>query len=133
MTDLRLIPDFVHSEMRNWARWCWMGAYPHPLPPTSCGSAEGDYRSIGENATDDARPIPPNETNALIVDRIWRGLPFSERLVVKIEYPARHEYDWSYGRVGVCRRIKMPLRDYEAKLFAGLSRVWDEFDRLYRN
>lgn len=127
--DLRKVPSWVHAELQNWRRWTWEGSYPHPLPPTVCGSVESEYRPPAHESCDaDPRPMKADPDRAKIVDSVWRNLPPDQKLVLKVEYPARHEYEWAFGRAGVARKLKMRLADYEAALFAAMSKVWIAFD-----
>ena len=130
MHDLRRFPDWLHHELLNWSRWCWLGAWPHPLPPSHCGSVERDYTRFGvDGSADDARPIPPNESRALIVNGVWRDLPAAPRQVLRAESPQYHESGRAeFGRVGAARRMRMCLREYEAALCVAAGRVWEAFE-----
>lgn len=135
MRDFRSWPQWLHSELLNWSRWCWLGPYPHPLPPSHCSSYEHNYIPVGnadERVEEERRPIPPNETNALIADRVWRAMPPIPKLVLRVEYPSRHDYPWEFGTVGVARKLKMPVRDYEAARAEAIGRMWAAFERLGR-
>ena len=128
--DLRRFPEWLHHELLNWSRWCWLGPWPHPLPPSQCGSVERDYtRFRADGSADDARPIPPNESRALIVDGVWRDLPPAPRQVLRAEYPQYHDSGRAeFGRVGAARRMRMCLREYEDALCIAAGRVWDTFE-----
>ena len=128
--DLRRFPDWLHHELLNWSRWCWQGALPHPFPPSHCASVEHEYTRLrAEGSSDEARPIPANETRALIVDGVWRTLPPLPKQVIRAEYP---QYQASgraeFGRVGAARRLGLSLHDYEAALTVAGGRVWDAFE-----
>lgn len=126
---MRRYPDWVHHELMNWSRWCWQGSYPHPLPPQTCASIERQYvRFREENTTDEAKPIQPNESHALIVDGVWKALPTLPRMVMRAEYPQRSAYDWGHGRAGVARLMRVSLSEYEAGLIVGVGRVMDAFE-----
>ena len=127
--DLRHFPEWLHYELLNWSRWCWQGAWPHPLPPSQCGSAERDYiRFRVDDCSDEPRPIPPNASRALIVDGVWHGLANEPRQVLRAEDPQYHASGRAeFGRVGAARRMGLRLRDYEAALAVGVGRVWDAF------
>ena len=128
--DLRHFPEWLHHELLNWSRWCWLGAWPHPLPPSHCGSAERDYTRFRVDACpDEPRPIPPIESRALIVDDVWRRLPQAPKQVLRAEYPQYHESGRAeLGRVGAARRMGLRLGDYEAALCVAIGRVWDAFE-----
>lgn len=73
----------AHAELRNWSRWCWTGAWPHPLP---YGLDPAQLRE------DEPTEAPPNADRALRVERIYQTLPLAEQRVLQAEYPRRHEY-----------------------------------------
>jgi hypothetical protein len=128
--DLRYFPEWLHHELLNWSRWCWLGPWPHPLPPNQCGSVERDYaRFRVSDSADEPQPVPPNEARALIVDGVWRGLPPTPRQVLRAEYPQyRDSGRAEFGRVGAARRMGMRLREYEDALGVAISRVWNTFE-----
>ena len=73
------ISDPVHQELCNWARWCWSGPWPHPLPATECGSLEAGFRAPPEWENLDDRRTPnvrPNAVQARIMQAAWQRLPF---------------------------------------------------------
>lgn len=124
------IPDDVHQELLNWARWCWSGPWPHPLPPTECGSLEAGYRAPPEWDCLDGRRTPvvrPNERRARVVQDVWSRLPDGERLVLKQEYPAALEARRVLGREAAARRLNMPLHWYERHLGAAVNKVENAF------
>lgn len=123
LTELQPIPDWVDQELRNWARWCWSGAYPHPLPPCQCASIEGNYSRFGED-TDaeaiDGKPVPVNPTNAKIVQCAYENLPYLQQQVLRAEYPQRHEQK---------RVVHVSKEEYAAALAAAIYRVMMVFER----
>ena len=125
----RRVPDWLHHELLNWSRWCWLGPLPHPLPPDRCGSIECEYTRyrISEYGSDAPR-ILPNERNAERVDAIWRSLPAWPKQVLRAEYPQYQESGRAeFGRVGAARRLGLRLVDYEAALVVAIGRVADAF------
>lgn len=123
------VPDFAHVELVNWSRASWMGAWPHPLPRTQCGSAEGDFSSewhlLGE-PDDEPKPIPPNRRNAETVQAVWLAMPIGSlpRLVLKAEYPGRDNSGRREGgRDLAARRMEISLAQYEEALRYAVSRV----------
>lgn len=118
-------PAWVHEELMNWSRWCWGGAYPHPLPHTACGSVEKNYRGLSdEGTTETARPIRPNEVRARMVQAAWEALPPLPRQVLRAEYPQRHESGrTAQGRSGAAKRMQISLEEYEAALSVASHRV----------
>ncbi len=125
----RRVPDWLHHELLNWSRWCWLGPLPHPLPANRCGSAERDYTRHRIGEIEDAPPrILPNERNAERVDVVWRSLPPRPRQVLRAEYPQYFESGRAeFGRVGAARRLGLRLVDYESALVVAIGRVADAF------
>ncbi len=122
------IPDTAHAELLNWSRWCWLGAWPHPLPATHCGSGESAYRAPPEyddevSGAPEPLRIRPNERNAKIVQTIWERLPQEARLVVKAEYPGRVTSGRDEGRQAAANNIGVSLGQYEAALEWAAFRV----------
>lgn len=121
------VPDKIHDECLNWARWCWQGAWPHPLPDTQCGSAEGDYRAPPEwdmdlsELTRTSR-IRPNERNARRVQEAWEGLTAKPRLVLRAEYPGRDG-----RRSDAAAALAMTISEYETHLQYAVLRVEEAF------
>lgn len=111
------VPETMHMELVNWSRWCWLGDWPHPLPSTRCGSAEGDFHEEWHLETDaevEERPIPPNHRHARIVQRVYDQLPQGPKLALKAEYPGRYTSGrYEYGRDVAARRMQMSLPQYE--------------------
>lgn len=118
------IPDRIHEELLNWSRWCHLGAWPHPLPRTQCGSLEGDYRApvweeLGEEEAPPPPRIRPNERNARRVQEAWESLEGFPRLTLKAEYPASNHSD----RVERARMLRLTLQQYENNLQIAVNRV----------
>jgi DNA-directed RNA polymerase specialized sigma24 family protein len=133
MTMQLHISDDVHHELLNWARWCWSGALPHPLPPSHCGSLEAGYRAPPQWEGDDARRlavIRPNEPNARIVQSAWEQLPPRERDVLREEYPAALVPRAVVGRDAAARRLGIPVSWYEIWLQNGVREVEKAFDAI---
>lgn len=127
---MSIVSDFAHAEACNWSRWCWLGQYPHPLPPTECGSAEGDYRAPPSwmEETPDPPKIKPHAKSAEKVQALWESWPIASpaRQVLKAEYPGRDSSGrMEGGREVAARRLGMTLRDYEMAL-AWASRQIEE-------
>lgn len=119
------IPDWLHSELLNWGRYCWIGAYPHPLPPGHCGSPEWQYERVreeGEIESVDNKPIPVNVTNAKIVQGVYEILPWLQAQVLRAEYPQRHSSAQQRLRAQVGRD------GYDAALNAALFHVMATLD-----
>lgn len=112
-----ICPDWVIHELNNWSRWCWRGAYPHPIPPRQCASLEGGYSRFGEDTDSEAidkKPIPCNEINAKIVQGVYETLPYLPQQVLRAEYPQRSERK---------RVIHVGRVEYEMALNLALFRV----------
>ena len=93
--NIRTCPKWLDEEMQNWARYCWLGAWPHPLPPSQCASLEGNYVRInpnGETESEDYKPIPVCEENARLVQQTYDVMAVVHQLVLRAEYPQRHEW-----------------------------------------
>ena len=125
------IPDAAHHELMNWARYCWEGPFPHPLPPTHCYSFEHNYLAPSDLGSNDAPEprIMANSTNALRVQRVFVLLPVVQRLVLRAEYPQRHSSGRAeFGIVGASRRLHISSSEYEYALHAAASKVIEEFE-----
>lgn len=94
-----MIADWIDHELRNWARWCWSGAWPHPLPPDHCASIEHRYVAPSDlgaevDAEEVARRIPIVRDRAEIVHRVYREqLTDRERRVLVVRYIHRTPAD----------------------------------------
>jgi len=123
------IPDKIHEELLNWSRWCNLGAWPHPLPRTQCGSLEGDYRApVWEELDMEEAPPPPrirpNERNARRVQAAWESLEGFPRLTLKSEYPSNDHTD----RAARAARLRLTVQQYENNLQIAVNRVEAEFN-----
>lgn len=128
---MRRYPDWLHHELINWSRWCWLGAYPHPLPSSHCASIEYRYIAPSVFAKDDDIPFHAvvHEHHARRVQAVYERLPKIERLVLCAEYPKRYESGrYEHGQIGAARRLHISLAEYEAALFSGAEKVWDVFE-----
>lgn len=100
-------PAWVEMEMWNWSRYCWDGAWPHPLPSTVCVSIEHRYRPQGLGVDPEPpRKIPINQERALVVESVYKKLPLAEQRVLQAEYPRRHEYDEYNYRFELIRNVR---------------------------
>lgn len=94
-----MIADWIDHELRNWARWCWSGAWPHPLPPSHCASIEHRYMAPSDlgaevDAEEVARRIPIVRERAEVVHRVYREqLTDRERRVLVVRYVHRTPAD----------------------------------------
>lgn len=89
-----IVDPRVEDELWNWSRWCWQGEWPHPLPPTSCGSGERNFPSGIDRESDEPPPRPPilvHRDRALKIHGIYKRLHLVEQRVMQFEYPRRHE------------------------------------------
>lgn len=125
---LRIAPK-THDELVNWSRWCWLGAWPHPIPASKCGSAEGDFIAPPEwymNTSDLERAsrIRPNERHARKVQEAWESLEGFPRLALKAEYPGNSHEGY---RVDRARRMGLTLQQYENNLQIAVIRVEEAF------
>lgn len=133
---MSIVPDKIHDELLNWSRWCWSGNWPHPLPKTRCGSAEGDYTSppywepFGKEEVPDPPRIKPNARNAERVQAVWERWPVASpaRQVLKAEYPGRDASGRrEFGRDVAARRLNMTIRQYETALAWAAKEVGEAF------
>jgi hypothetical protein len=118
------VPSAIHEELLNWARWCNLGAWPHPLPRTQCGSFEGNYRvahweELNDEEAPPPKPIRPNERQARRVQEAWDSLQGSPRLVLKSEYPGS---DHGY-RSDRAAKLGLTVQQYENNLQIAVNRV----------
>lgn len=130
MTDL--MPDWVHQELRNWCAWCWGGEWPHPLPPTHCGSLESRYRSPPEWNPDDAPEAPyirPNERNARKVQAVFDTLEGYERLVLLAEYPQRVNRGRTKSKQLAADRLGISQLGYDRYLQSAAAKVARAFEK----
>lgn len=129
---MNAIEKWLDFELRNWSRWCWIGSYPHPLPPRTCGSLEGDYIPPPWDGMDlIVRPPPPNEVNANLVDKVWRNLPENPKKVLRMEYPQRHLWEGAIsGHRAAARLVGLSYRKYMDVLVVAVDRVRKAFDEI---
>ena len=128
---MRSFPDWVHDELCNWARFCWEGEYPQPVPPNHCYSFEHNYLAPSDMGCDDAPStrILANARHALIVQDVYVVLPITQRLVLRAEYPQRIESGRAeFGKIGAARRLKMRVSEYDAALTAAAGSVRRAFE-----
>lgn len=125
------VPDIAHFELMNWSRFCWEGTYPHPLPANHCYSFEHNYLAPSDMGNEDA-PAPrilANARNAMRVQSVYIALPLIQRLVLRAEYPQRHESGRAaYGKVGAARKLHISLSEYEYSLLSAVAKVMEEFN-----
>lgn len=94
-----MIADWIDAELRNWARWCNSGAWPHPLPPDHCASIEHLYQPPSDlgaevDAEEVARRIPIVIDHAKIVHSVYLDrLTERERRVLVVRYVHRTPAD----------------------------------------
>lgn len=118
------VPNAIHEELLNWARWCNLGAWPHPLPRTQCGSLEGDYRPPSWEVLDEEEALPPpkirpNERHARRVQEAWESLEGFPRLALKSEYPGNDHGN----RIERAARLRLTVQQYENHLQIAVNRV----------
>lgn len=127
------IPDAVHEELRNWSDWCWLGEFPHPMPPDHCGSLEGQYRAPPNWNPDDAMEAPPpprirpNGIRAQIVQAAYKGMEEPMRQVLKAEYPGRRDSGRSKSLAEAAYYLAMPQWLYVSLLNQAVNRVGEAF------
>lgn len=119
----------INSELENWARWCWHGPLPHPIPPTHCESFEWQYERVreeGEIESVDDRPIPVNHVNANIVHGVYVMLPVIQAQILRAEYPQRFSKakDKLIVQIGETAYISA-FKKAVCKVKAAFDGVWD--------
>lgn len=118
-----MIAEHVHHEFINWARWCWSGAWPHPIPPDHAASLEGRYLApsdLGEPP--EPRPIPPNRQRAEIVHSV-----FMDRLTQNERWALIHRYIRRTEDRIACRRMRVSMDVFETALVNAANKVGGAF------
>lgn len=122
---VRTYPDWVHHELQNWARWCWLG--PSPVPQEDrCKSLECNYSRISEEGDKAERRIMPHIENAQIVQSAFERMPGLQRKILIIEYPKK--YLLSKGRSIAARALGITRTEYESALFNAACKVETAFE-----
>ena len=122
---------WLDAELRNWARWCWSGAWPHPLPPSHCASIEHRYLAPSDlsaevDAEEIARRIQIVRDRAEIVHRVYREqLTRREQRVLVVRYVRNVPPD------DVHRALRLPRAAVAAATAAALGRVGAAFRERY--
>lgn len=121
-----MISEEIHHELLNWARWCWSGAWPHPLPPDHAASAEGRFIAPpewGENAeAEQPRAPAPNRERAEIVHRV-----FMDRLTQTERWALIHRYVRRTEEPIALRRMKVSRDVFETTLVNAARKVGEAF------
>lgn len=126
-----MLPDWLHSELMNWATWAWSGEYPHPLPKRFAMSAEGHYLSPSDLGDEPEQPrLRPNVERARLVEMVYQQrLTDRERFVLAAEYPRRYVTGRAkHGRGFAARRLKISLVQYEESLRIAARQVERVFE-----
>ena len=121
-----MIPDHVHHELLNWARWLSLGKFA----PDGYRLASAERDALRDSAYTDPDQKPqtlPNARQAERVHAIYQDrLTLNERRVVDAEYLHRNPLaEW--GREIAARRLKMQTYQYEAHLRAATRLIEREF------
>lgn len=118
-----MIADWIDAELRNWARWCRSGPWPHPIPPDHAASAEGHYiapSDLGE--PEEPRPPKPNRERAEIVHRV-----FMERLTQTERWALIHRYVRRTEERVTLRRMRVSRDVHETTLRNAANKVGEAF------
>lgn len=118
-----LTETWIDDELRNWARWCRSGPWPHPIPPDHAASAEGHYiapSDLGE--PEEPRPPKPNRERAEIVHRVYMDL-----LTTRERWTLVYRYVKPTAERIVLRRLRITARDYDVALMAAARCVGEAF------
>lgn len=119
-----MIDERIDAELRNWARWCHAGPWPHPIPPDHAASLEGRYIAPIIEAEDavQPRPPPPNRRNAEIVHRV-----FMDRLTQTERWALIHRYVRRTDDRIAWRRMRVSRDVFETTLLNAARKVGEEF------
>ena len=125
VADIDHIPEWLRHELLNWSRYCWSGAYPHPLPPQTCRSIEKHYQRISEDGDASVdRPIQPIISQALRVQAIWEAMDHLPKQVLRAEYPQRHASGRAEaGRSAAARWLGISVSSYDSALSTACYQV----------
>lgn len=122
-----MIADWIDHELRNWARWCWSGAWPHPLPPSHCASIEHRYMAPSDlgaevDAEEVARRIPIVRDRAEVVHEVYlHQLSDLERRVLVLRYVKPTPMNV------VMRRLRITKQSWDAALLSAARLVGEAF------
>ena len=84
---MNVSPQRLEELLRNWARWCRGRTAPNPDDVLT--SVWDQYQATGEEAEKakrEPRPVPPNEWDGLLVERMLIRMPEFEREILRAEY-----------------------------------------------
>lgn len=123
--EYRTYPDWVHHELLNWSRWCWMGATPVP-DHERCQSIECNYSRITEEGDKAERRILLNIQNAQIVQKAFEKMPPLQRKILIIEYPKRNLL--AKGRDVAARALRLSRRSYDTLLYNAACTIQISFE-----
>lgn len=126
---MRWYPDWLHNELINWCRFCWDGPYPHPLPPSHCYSVEHKYVAPSDLGEPEQARIIIRVKDALKVQAIYDAMPIEQKLVIRAEYPKRHESGRMEGRAAAARQLGIKTRQYDERLTAAIGKLWDSLEK----
>jgi hypothetical protein len=124
--------NWIEHEIKNWVRYCWSGAMPHPVPWESMGrclSGEGKYVRDAEAGSAEQAAIPVHMDNAKKVQEAFDAFAFGERKVLRAEYLS----PWDYGRYkggieGAARRLEISVGAYETVLLRFKNKIQRVFE-----
>ena len=114
------VPEPIHHELLNWARFQWSGPWPHPIPSEKCGSAEREFHAEWHQEWEpepDIR-IKPHQGRADVVHSVWKSLWDAPRQVLKAEYIEHHK-----DRQRAARKLAIPVHVYESHLAYAVRKV----------
>lgn len=118
-----MIANWIDAELRNWARWCWSGSWPHPLPQDHAASAEGHYiapSDLGEEP--EPRQPAPVRHRAEIVHKVYL-----ERLTQRERWSLVYRYVKPTEDRVVVRRLRITARDLETARLDAAKLVGEAF------
>lgn len=107
---MRSYPNWLDSELDNWARWSNSGSQGGPVEPVTCASYEKNYVAPPwESGEREERPRAIDTWAAERIERLWRKLPALERDILRVSYPWRHRY---YDQAHRARAVGIKQHDY---------------------
>lgn len=115
-----MLPEWIHDEFVNWARWLSAGGPPGPRREVPLASAERDFiREFSGYGEAEVTPPAPIARRAEIVQRVYRGqMSRLEQRVVDAEYPERERSGRDDGVDTAAARIGLTGEQYRAILLA---------------
>jgi hypothetical protein len=133
------VPADVDAALKNHARWCCHGPWPHPLPPTESIFAkyivssdancwDAVYDEAGRVSIVDLHapvyvPVPIDTQSAELVQGVWSSLVRHDRLIERRVWVAEYLGVRSMTREESARELGIPVSRYEVVLMGVVELV----------